>query len=95
MAQPPRLWRLPRLPADPSRAPVPSARPAPLGWQGRWDELPGKFNRDAIETLMTGWKFWVPASMVNFSMVPLQYRVAYMSTCAIFWNFYLSLASNK
>lgn len=44
---------------------------------------------------MTGWKFWVPASMVNFSMVPLQYRVAYMSTCAIFWNFYLSLASNK
>lgn len=77
--------------APPLRAPV----RAPVCSQGKWSELPDKFNRDALETLVTGWRFWVPASMINFSLVPLQYRVAYMSSCAIFWNFYLSLASNK
>ena len=41
-----------------------------------------------------GWKFWVPASVVNFWVVPLQYRVLWMSTCGLFWAGYLSYTSN-
>lgn len=59
-------------------------------WQGKLKELPKKYQRDAIPTLIYGWKFWIPASMLNFGAVPLQARVAFMSCCSIFWNFYLS-----
>ena len=41
-----------------------------------------------------GWKFWMPASVVNFWVVPLQYRVLWMSTCGLFWAGYLSYTSN-
>ena len=50
-----------------------------------------------LETLLcecAGWKFWVPASCMNFWMVPLQYRVLYMSTCGLLWTGYLSYTSN-
>ncbi|CAL8463749.1 g3283 [Coccomyxa elongata] len=58
------------------------------------DRLPEKVKRDFVPTLINGWKFWVPASMVNFYLVPLQYRVLYMSTCGMFWTGYLSYTSN-
>ena len=41
-----------------------------------------------------GWKFWVPASCINFWLVPLRYRVLYMSTCGLLWTGYLSYTSN-
>lgn len=42
----------------------------------------------------TGWKFWVPASSLNFWSVPLRHQVLYMSTCSVLWTAYLSYASN-
>ena len=41
-----------------------------------------------------GWKFWVPASCVNFKLIPLHYQVLYMSACGLLWTAYLSYASN-
>eukprot|EP01018_Ginkgo_biloba_P015023 Gb_38255 [translate_table: standard] len=64
-------------------------------WQGKLKELPDKYMKDAIPTLIYGWKFWTPASLLNFWVVPLQARVAFMSSCSIFWNFYLSTAMVK
>ncbi|CAL5224464.1 g7155 [Coccomyxa viridis] len=58
------------------------------------EKLPNKMQRDFVPTLINGWKFWVPASVVNFWVVPLQYRVLWMSTCGLFWAGYLSYTSN-
>ncbi|KAI5080681.1 hypothetical protein GOP47_0003864 [Adiantum capillus-veneris] len=64
-------------------------------WQGQLDKLPALYADRALSTLIDGWKFWIPASVVNFGVVPLQARVAFMSSCAIFWNFYLSTTMCK
>lgn len=64
-------------------------------WQGKLKEVPNKYRKDAIPTLVYGWKFWTPASLLNFWAVPLQARVAFMSCCSIFWNFYLSTTMVK
>ncbi|CAK9864189.1 unnamed protein product [Sphagnum jensenii] len=60
-------------------------------WQGRLEHLPEMYRTRALSTLIDGWKFWFPASILNFGLVPLQARVAFMSSCSIFWNFYLSI----
>ncbi|KAH7351652.1 hypothetical protein KP509_19G007900 [Ceratopteris richardii] len=64
-------------------------------WQGRLDKLPALYAERAFPTLVDGWKFWIPASMLNFGVIPLQARVAFMSSCAIFWNFYLSTTMGR
>ncbi|EEC71429.1 hypothetical protein OsI_03624 [Oryza sativa Indica Group] len=64
-------------------------------WTGKLSELPSKYRNDALPTLLFGFRFWIPVSIINFWMVPLSARVAFMSSCAIFWNFYLSTTMSK
>ncbi|KAJ0986339.1 hypothetical protein J5N97_004727 [Dioscorea zingiberensis] len=59
-------------------------------WLGKLSELPNKYQKDALPTLLHGFKFWIPVTIINFGVVPLSARVAFMSTGSIFWNFYLS-----
>ena len=58
-------------------------------WLGKLSELPNKHQKDAIPTLITEYKLWIPVSALNFWVVPLQARVAFMSIGSIFWNFCL------
>ncbi|XP_059663275.1 uncharacterized protein LOC132308974 [Cornus florida] len=64
-------------------------------WQGKLSELPTKYQKDALPTLLFGFRFWIPVSALNFWMVPLQARVAFMSLGSIFWNFVLSSTMSK
>ncbi|XP_042477129.1 protein sym-1 [Macadamia integrifolia] len=64
-------------------------------WQRKLSELPAKYQKDALPTLVYGFRFWIPASILNFWLIPLQTRVAFMSTCSIFWNYYLSSTMSK
>ncbi|KAL8031639.1 hypothetical protein ABFX02_13G039100 [Erythranthe guttata] len=64
-------------------------------WQGKLSELPNKYKNDALPTLLTGFRFWIPVSILNFGLVPLQARVAFMSMSSIFWNFYLSSTMSR
>ncbi|KAF7822960.1 Protein Mpv17 [Senna tora] len=64
-------------------------------WQGKLSELPEKYRKDALSTLISGFRFWIPVSVLNFWVVPLQARVAFMSTGSIFWNFCLSSMMSK
>ncbi|KAM7497963.1 hypothetical protein LguiA_022377 [Lonicera macranthoides] len=64
-------------------------------WQGKLAELPDKYQKDALPTLLFGFRFWIPVSVLNFWVVPLQARVAFMSMGSIFWNFCLSSSMSK
>ncbi|KAJ6824005.1 protein SYM1 [Iris pallida] len=64
-------------------------------WLGKLSELPNKYQKDALPTLLYGLRFWVPVSILNFWVVPISARVAFMSTGSIFWNFYLSSTLSK
>ncbi|VFQ59111.1 unnamed protein product [Cuscuta campestris] len=64
-------------------------------WLGKLSELPNKYRRDALPTLLFGFRFWIPVSVLNFWAVPLQARVAFMSMASIFWNCCLSATMNK
>ncbi|CAL9755308.1 unnamed protein product [Musa acuminata subsp. burmannicoides] len=64
-------------------------------WLGKLAELPSKYQNDALPTLLYGFRFWIPVTIVNFTAIPLSARVAFMSTCSIFWNFYLSTTMSK
>ncbi|CAI5955070.1 unnamed protein product [Closterium sp. NIES-64] len=61
-----------------------------MAWMGRARDIPDKYRRDFFPSLIKGYKFWIPATCLNFAVVPLEARVAFMSCCAIFWNFHLS-----
>ncbi|KAL4477164.1 hypothetical protein ABPG72_008898 [Tetrahymena utriculariae] len=47
------------------------------------------------ETLKSGWKLWPLAQIINFSFVPIQYRVLYGNMVAMFWFTYLSYMQHK
>ncbi|KAG5020877.1 hypothetical protein JHK87_016732 [Glycine soja] len=64
-------------------------------WLQKLSELPEKYRRDALPTLLYGFRFWIPVSVLNFWVVPLQARVAFMSMGSVFWNFYLSSTMTK
>lgn len=64
-------------------------------WLGTLSQLPAKYKKDALPTLIYGFRFWIPVSILNFGVLPLSARVAFMSTCSIFWNFYLSSTMSR
>lgn len=55
-------------------------------WTGTLAAWPAKVRRDALPTLRKGWAFWIPASTLNFVLVPLRHQVLYMSCCSIVWT---------
>jgi protein Mpv17 len=66
-----------------------------LMFQRKLDQLGDKVKRDFVPSMLTAWKFWVPAASVNFWLIPLRKQVVFMSACSIAWTGYLSYASNS
>ncbi|KAJ9108060.1 hypothetical protein QFC20_003629 [Naganishia adeliensis] len=59
------------------------------------EQLKEKFSDMYLPALISNWKVWPLAQAVNFSLMPLQYRVPFQSTCGIAWNVYLSLLNAR
>ncbi|KAG6371658.1 hypothetical protein JVT61DRAFT_9372 [Boletus reticuloceps] len=45
--------------------------------------------------LLTNWKIWPLAQLVNFRFMPLPYRIPFQSACGVFWTLYLSILNAK
>ncbi|KAK9842253.1 hypothetical protein WJX81_002847 [Elliptochloris bilobata] len=41
---------------------------------GQASKITGKIRHDLVPTMINGWKFWVPASSLNFCAVPLRHQ---------------------
>jgi hypothetical protein len=44
--------------------------------------------------VQTNWYLWIPAQLINFGLVPMQFRVLFSNVVALFWNTYLSWATH-
>lgn len=47
------------------------------------------------ETMLTNWKIWPAATLVNLMFVPIQFRVLFANFIGLFWNMYLSFVTNN
>ncbi|KAF9896215.1 hypothetical protein BX616_007906, partial [Lobosporangium transversale] len=54
-----------------------------------------KLDNTFVDTLKTNYMVWPLVQLVNFSMMPLQLRLPFVSAVGIAWNAYLSLVNNR
>lgn len=62
---------------------------------GSFEDLKEKLKERYVETLLTSYKLWPAVQIVNFTIVPFQYRVGVVQLVAVLWNTYLSWQINK
>lgn len=48
-----------------------------------------------METLLTNWKIWPAATLINFWFMPLKYQVLFANFVGFFWNIILSYITYK
>lgn len=47
------------------------------------------------QALVASWSFWPAANIINFTLIPLPFRVLYNNMLSLFWNAYLSTVNSK
>jgi hypothetical protein len=57
------------------------------GVAGIRDKLSTRF----VPAVTGAWKFWPAANIINFGLVPVEFRVLYSNVLSIFWTGYLTL----
>lgn len=61
------------------------------GTAGAWEKL-----RTRLVTAVLGaWKFWPAVNVINFSVVPIAYRVLYNNVLSIFWQGFLTYVNSQ
>jgi len=43
--------------------------------------------------IVANWTLWIPAQLINFSLIPLKYQVLFGNVVALGWSVYLSFTS--
>lgn len=61
------------------------------GWKGVREKLSTRL----FTTVLGAWKFWPAANLVNFSIVPMEFRVLYMNVLSVFWSGYLTYVNSQ
>ncbi|KAI0034918.1 hypothetical protein K488DRAFT_44336 [Vararia minispora EC-137] len=59
------------------------------------DHIVRKFRDLYVPALEANWKVWPLAQLLNFSVIPLPYRVPFSQSCGVFWTLYLSLINSQ
>lgn len=42
------------------------------------------------ETMLVGWRVWIPVNFINFSFIPVMYQLLFVNVVAVFYNGFLS-----
>jgi protein Mpv17 len=66
--------------------------PSLIPWKSH---IMAKLRNSYWEVLKANWKIWPAVQCLNFSIVPLQYRLLFVNIVSLGWNAYLSVAANK
>ncbi|KAI7868621.1 hypothetical protein BDF14DRAFT_1880873 [Spinellus fusiger] len=59
-----------------------------------WEGVKDKFRNAYAPVLIMNYKVWPIVQLINFKMMPLQYRLPFISSLGILWNAYLSWINN-
>lgn len=51
-----------------------------------WDQSVDKWKNNIVGMMLENWKIWYPAQMITFYLIPLPYRVPFVSIVALVWN---------
>jgi protein Mpv17 len=68
---------------------------ATLFLEGKKELIPNKIRQDLVSTLITNYFVWIPAQLINFSVIPPTFRVLWANLIGFFWSIYLSNVANK
>lgn len=60
-----------------------------------FDKIKEKLRADWLDTLLANYSVWIPAQLINFSMIPIPLRVLWANFVGFFWSIYLSNAANS
>ena len=63
--------------------------------EGETEKIVPKLKADWLKTVLTNYFVWVPAQLINFSVVPPPLRVLWANFVGFFWGIYLSNVANK
>jgi len=58
-------------------------------------DIKKKLRASYVDILLTNWKIWPGAQLLNFYFVPLQHRLLVANIVALFWNTYLAAKTNR
>eukprot|EP00040_Diaphanoeca_grandis_P008521 m.45498 g.45498 ORF g.45498 m.45498 type:complete len:278 (-) comp19986_c0_seq1:120-953(-) len=58
--------------------------------QGNGSEIANHMEANYVDTLLVNWGLWIPAQLINFSIIPAQHAVIFANCVAVIWNSYLS-----
>lgn len=64
-------------------------------FNGTPELIPQKLHEEWMPTCIANFSLWIPAQLINFKFVPPQYQVLFANVVGLFWNVYLSAATNK
>mmetsp|Transcript_1 Transcript_1/g.5 ORF Transcript_1/g.5 Transcript_1/m.5 type:complete len:128 (+) Transcript_1:525-908(+) len=59
------------------------------------DAALGKIRQALVPSLKANWKVWVPANIVNYSVVPVDLKVLFINAVSLGFTVYLSLVANR
>ncbi|GFU54388.1 hypothetical protein NPIL_471101 [Nephila pilipes] len=59
-----------------------------------WSVIKVKINEEYFEVLKTNYMLWPAAQLITFYVIPLQYRIIFVSFVALLWNTYLASQAN-
>lgn len=65
------------------------------GFQDVLEKVTAKLKKEMIPTMVTSWKVWPLAQLINFYFLPPQYRSIYANAVGACWNMYLTLIGYK
>ena len=54
-----------------------------------------KLQNELIPVTITGGSVWIPTNIVNFALLPPQFRPVLVLVCSAFWNCYMSIAQHR
>ncbi|KAI9010459.1 hypothetical protein CLU79DRAFT_839594 [Phycomyces nitens] len=60
----------------------------------KWEGVQEKFRDAFLPALAMNYKVWPVVQLINFKVMPLQYRLPFVSSLGIIWNAYLSWINN-
>lgn len=72
-----------------------SAALSPAGRTRLGEKVRAKLETQLLPTVQRSMCLWIPFNFLNFSMVPLEYRMLTGSSVALLWNVYLSLCNAR